>query len=51
MKKEKIPFHIIKLLAGIGLCFILTVCNGQTYKGGKQNVTKETFQFPNFYKR
>jgi ligand-binding sensor domain-containing protein len=51
MKKEKIPFHIIKLLAGIGLCFTLTLGNGQTHKGVNQNITKETFQFPNFYKQ
>jgi len=46
MKKEKTPFHVIKLLTGIALCFILTSFNGQANNGDKQNVIKETIQFP-----
>lgn len=49
MKKEKTPFHGIKLLAGITLCFIMTSCNGQANNGEKQNGLKEekTIQFTN----
>ena len=50
MKKEKTPFHGLKLFTGIALCFIMTSCNGQANNGYKQNVMKEkeTIQFPNF---
>ena len=44
MKKEKTPFHGIKLFTGMSLCFILTSCNGQVNNGDKQNVIKETIQ-------
>ncbi len=51
MKKEKTPFHGIKLFTGIALCFILTSCNGQATNGDKQNVTKETIQSPDSKKQ
>ncbi|MBK6905505.1 MAG: hypothetical protein IPH04_22570 [Saprospirales bacterium] len=47
MKKEKTPFHGIKLFTGIALCFILASCNGQANNDDKQNVIKQTIQFPN----
>ncbi|MBK6903665.1 MAG: hypothetical protein IPH04_12905 [Saprospirales bacterium] len=47
MKKEKTPIHGIKLFTGIALCFILTSCNGQANNDDKQNVIKQTIQFPN----
>jgi ligand-binding sensor domain-containing protein len=53
MKKEKTPFHEIKLFTGIALCFIMTSCNGQANNGDKQNVIKEekTIQFPIYNKQ
>ena len=51
MKKEKTPFHGIKLFTGIALCFILTSCNGQANHGDKQNVIKETIQSPDSKKQ
>lgn len=41
MEKTKTPFHKVKLLIIIALCFIMTSCNGQENKGDKQNVYKE----------
>ncbi len=53
MKKEKAPFHGIKLLTGIALCIIMTSCSGQANNGDKQNIIKEkeTIQFPYFKKQ
>jgi ligand-binding sensor domain-containing protein len=48
MKKENTPFYGIKLFTGIAFCFFITSCNGQANNSDKQNVIKETIQFPNF---
>ncbi len=47
MKKRKTPFYRIKLFTGFALYFIITSCNGQVNNGDKQNVLKQTIQFPN----
>jgi ligand-binding sensor domain-containing protein len=47
MKKEKTPFYKFKLFVAIPLCFIMTSFNGQANNGDKQNVIKQTIQFPN----
>jgi ligand-binding sensor domain-containing protein len=44
MKKDKTPFHGIKLFTGIALCIIMASCYGQANNGDKQNVIKETIQ-------
>jgi len=51
MKKEKSPFHLIKLITGITLCFISTSFNGQANNGDKQKVIKETIQSPDYNKQ
>jgi hypothetical protein len=49
MKKEKTPIRRILLFTGIALCFVMTLCNGQTNNRDKQNVIpeKKTIKFPN----
>jgi len=53
MKKEKTPFHGIKLFTGIALCFIMASCNGQANNGDKQNliIEEKAIQFPNYNKQ
>ncbi len=49
MKKEKTPTHRILLFTGIALCFVITLCNGQTNHRNKLNgiQDKKTIKFPN----
>jgi len=47
MKKGRTPFYKFKLFVAITLSFIMTSCNGQANNGDKQNVIKQTIQFPN----
>lgn len=49
MKKEKTPFHEIKLFTGIALCFVMSLCNGQANNRDKQDEVpkKEVIKFPN----
>ena len=49
IEKVKTPFNRLLLFTGIALCFVITLCNGQTNHRNKQNgiPDKKTIIFPN----
>lgn len=46
-KKEKTPFYIFNLFITMAWCFITTWCYGQAKNVDKQNVAKQSIQYPN----